>query len=195
MRRSKRSDVPVHDEVEPDIRELESTEGDDSAPDASVPSTGNFIGTAAVMAILVAAIAIALTLNREARQLPLVVAIPTLAMAAVVVIRDIVRVRRARSAKPIDAAQPNKPADGVKEAGAEGLSEAKTFGVFGAFILLYLALGFPWGASLFLVLYLLIIGKVGIVKSLLTTVCVVVPFHVVFVMVFHIPNYSGFLLQ
>lgn len=194
MRRSKPSDVPEHDEAPPVIPEFEATEGD-SAPESKAPSAGDFIGTSAVIAILVAAILIALTLNREARQLPLVVAIPTLAMAAGVVIRDIVRWRRARSATPHQDAPPTKPADAAKEAGAEGLSEAKTFGVFGAFILLYLALGFPWGASLFLFLYLLLIGKVGILKSLLTTVCVVVPFHVVFVTLFHIPNYSGFLLQ
>lgn len=161
---------------------------------APTVSWGSFIAVVVVVAILIGAIVMAFGFNRAAMQLPLIVGIPTLGLGIAVLVRDAVRLRR-KSAQlpPADAATP--PATRPQVAGgAAGVSELKLSIVFVALVVLFLLLGFPWGAGLFLFGFLLWIGQTGVLKAAIVTLAVVVPFYLVFVVVLKTPNFSGLLL-
>lgn len=164
---------------------------------APTVSGGSFIAVVVVVAILIGAIVMAFGFNRAAMQLPLIVGIPTLGLGIAVLVRDAVRLRR-KSAQlpPADAVAP--PATRIDRpqvaGGAAGVSELKLSVVFVALVVLFLLLGFPWGAGLFLFGFLLWVGQTGILKAAIVTLAVVVPFYLVFVVVLKTPNFSGLLL-
>lgn len=156
---------------------------------------------AVVCAILAAGILTALNFGEAARQLPLLVGIPTLALALAALVRDIVRVRRQAAASAGRGTVSEPPAaeradagTGVADEADTGASAKKVFAVFAALVVCYLLLGFPWGGALFLFGFLLIVGKVGLVRSALVTAGVILPFYLVFVEWLNIPNFTGVLL-
>jgi hypothetical protein len=160
-------------------------------------SWGALVSAVIVVAILVGSLVIALGFNRAAMQLPMSVGIPTLALAVAVLIREILRLRkrRASAVAPPTPPVPSPPVPGTAQvAGTAGVSELKVLLVFLLLVVLYLLLGFPWGAALFLFVFLMWIAKAGIIKAALVTVGVVAPFYIVFVMLLKTPNFTGFLL-
>lgn len=182
--------TPSPDGTAPAGREQEAS----AAPTAS---RGSFIAVVVVVAILIGAILMAVEFNRAARQLPLIVGIPTLGLGIAVLVRDAIRLHRTAVRLP-SAGTPARQAarnDRPQIAGAvAGVSELKLFVVFVALVVLFLLLGFPWGAGLFLFGFLLWIGRTGILKAAIVTLAVVVPFYLVFVVVLKTPNFSGLLL-
>lgn len=184
MERADRVDCrPTPDDDAPEVEGAVRTE-------TAQPATyGSLLCVAIVVLVLGAAVVSARGLNEAARQLPLVVGIPTLVLALVVLVREFIRLRQTAPAGD------RKRADPARAAGTEdGMSESKVFIVFAALVVTYLFLGFPWGAAVFLFCFLLIVGKTTVIKSLLITVGVILPVHLVFVVLLRIPQFAGWLL-
>lgn len=140
----------------------------------------DIVATSALILILMAAIISGFEYPAQARRLPLIIAVPTLALCLVVLFR-LVFLREGGSSDDVAG----------QEETSRGSQRAFWLTVV-AFPVLYLLFGFPLGAGAYMLLVLLCTKTCGPVKALLITLFTVAPPYLIFGYWLHVPIYPGF---
>lgn len=159
-----------------------------------------------VLVVVLAAVVRSFDFSAAAREVPLAVGVPLLALCVASIALEARNLRRPqalaraveRAERPVaatngdDAASTEDPAQDPAET---GFGELAVFGIFALLAVCWLLFGFPVGAAVFLGVFLKVVAKRGWIISAAVVAGTVVPLQFVFVELSNVPSFPGVLFR